>query len=528
MSVWPQDPANPPMTMPDRLAAQVRRTPDAIAAEDGINTLTYAGLHRRAVALARALRAAGAGGERTVAVRVHRDVNLLIALTAVARSGSAYVPIDPGQPPRRQQAIIADSRACLLLTDDPTPVPGGPPIVPVSARGPAEVPDSGPPIHPDQTAYVLYTSGSTGEPKGVAVSHRCALSYLEWAAERYRCRGPAVVQTSPAFDLTLTALFAPLLVGGSVRLLTQDGPAALAELLPTRPWSLLKITPSHLDALNALAAAGRLGPVSASVSASVSVSVETLIVGGEALHRNHVESWLRDRPMTTIVNEYGPTEATVGCCVHEVTANDRGAIPIGAPVPYASARMADDGELLIGGPGVARGYLRRPAATAQRFVPDPHTPGARRYRTGDLARLDDRNVLHYLGRTDRQLKIRGHRVEPAETEAVLRSAPGVRDAAVRGEVVAGRLTLVGYVVPRPDTAFDPHALRIALARELPEPCLPSRLVQLPELPLTPNGKVDYDRLPAAAREAGLLARIEAISEAEAEAAGRLPTSRAAR
>ncbi|MGI5152107.1 amino acid adenylation domain-containing protein [Plantactinospora sp. CA-294935] len=507
-----------PAPLGTRFALRAAQIPDAIAVADDVGAVTFGELHRRADALSQVLLAAGAGPERTVAVRVGRRRELLVALLAVVRSGAAFVPLEPGHPVRRQRQIVQDSRALLAVTEQPGE-PGadlGLPVVPVTSRPARDLPRIRPPVvHPAQTAYVIYTSGSTGAPKGVVVSHAALAHYLDWAARRYLGGGPAVVQTSPAFDLTVTGLFAPLLAGDAVRLVAGDGPAALLAALRERPCGLLKVTPSHLDALDALPA----GPVDRPPV------VRTLVVGGEALHLRQTLPWLAD---TEVVNEYGPTEATVGCCVHRTTTRDPERVPIGAPVPYASAAVLVDGrrpagqgepaELLVGGAGLARGYLGRPGLTAERFVPDPRAPGGRRYRTGDLVSRDRDGLLHFHGRVDRQLRIRGHRVEPGEVEAVLRSAPGVRDVAVCGLPTAGRLRLVAYLVAEPGVALDRAALRARVAERLPEYCVPGRMVTLPVLPRTGNGKVDHARLvgtPTAALLGALLDQLASLPEADA-------------
>jgi nonribosomal peptide synthetase protein BlmVI len=517
------------MTLRVRLAAQAARSPDSVAAEDDRGALTFGQLHRRADGLAQVLLAMGAGRERTVAVHSGRTVELIIALLAVVRSGAAFVPVDPAQPAARQQSIIRDSRACLVLSDGATPLLGGPPRVLISARPAAGAGRRAlPAIHPDQAAYILYTSGSTGTPKGVVISHRALSLYLDWAAARYGCAGPALLPTSPAVDLSLTALFVPLLVGGSVRLVGDDDLARLAELLRARHWALLKLTPTHLSGLEAMWTAS---PAAAGPAAGL----DTLIVGGEALRRGQVRRWLDGPGQPAVYNEYGPTETTVGCCVHEVGPADPDAVPIGAPVPHASAALlageqaagpGEPGELLIGGGAVARGYLGRPALTAASFVPDPAARGARRYRTGDLASRDGRGRLSYHGRLDRQLKIRGHRVEPGEVESALRSAPGVAGAAVHGEPAAGRMRLVGYVVPRPGARLAATAVRAYLAERLPAYLVPSRLSVLPALPMTASGKTDY----ASLRAAAAVARLEVLSDEQAaeqaaELAGRGRASR---
>jgi nonribosomal peptide synthetase protein BlmVI len=504
------------MTLRARLAAQAIRTPDAIAAEDGRSALSYAQLHRRADALAHVLAARGAGGERSIAVRASRTVDLIIALVAVVRSGAAFVPVDPAQPSHRQRFIIRASQAGLLLSDTSDELPGGPPVISIRGRPPAGARRVRlPAIHPEQAAYVLYTSGSTGTPKGVVVPQRAVLAYLDWAASRYHCPGPALVPTSPAVDLTLTALFVPLLCGGTVRLVPGEDLSALAGLLAQREWALLKLTPSHLAALEAGWAARPAGSP---------VTLGTLVAGGEALRRGHVQRWLDGARPTAVFNEYGPTEATVGCCVHRAAGGDPDELPIGTPVPHASVALLHGGqmvpgrgrgELVVGGAALARGYLGQPALTADRFVPDPVAPGARRYRTGDLVSRDGSGLLHYHGRLDRQLKIRGHRVEPAEVESALRSAPGVSDAAVRGERVAGRTRLAGYLVPQAGTQLSLTALRCYLTGRLPDYLVPGRLVLLPALPLTAAGKVDYGRLGdarAAAAAASAVARLEALPD----------------
>ncbi|WP_203996224.1 amino acid adenylation domain-containing protein [Micromonospora lutea] len=521
-----------------RLIASARAHPDAIAVDDGTDALSYRELHRRADALAQVLLAAGAGPERTVAVRVGRRCDLLLALWAVLYTGAAFVPVDPTDPVARQRAIVADSGARLVLDagEGPPLTDVAVPRLAVHTRPAPGTPRLAlPALHPENLAYVIYTSGSTGTPKGVAIPHRALVAYLDWAAERYRAGGAALVATSPAFDLTVTGLFAPSLRGGTVRLVAGDGTAALAALLAARSWSMLKLTPSHLDVLGSWWSVERDRPP----------AVDMLVIGGEALHLRQVRRWLADGWAAEAVNEYGPTETTVGCCVHPVGGGDPEAVPIGHPVPYATAEVLVDnvltkadgvpaevgvrGELAVGGTGVGRGYLGRPGLTADRFRPAPGVDGGRWYRTGDLASRDRLGVLRYHGRIDRQLKIRGHRVEPDEVAAVLRTAPGVHDAAVCGQHHTGRVRLVAYAVVRPGTTVEQRALRDHLARQLPDHCLPSRLYIVTALPLTPNGKVDYQRLaqapPDDARLDALRA-VESLTDDEVErllAATRPPT-----
>jgi acyl-coenzyme A synthetase/AMP-(fatty) acid ligase/aryl carrier-like protein len=338
---------------------------------------------------------------------------------------------------------------------------------------------------------VIYTSGSTGRPKGVMVEHRNLNHYLTWAMRSYPVdhQVGALLHSPIVFDMAVTTLFLPLLCGSTLRLTPEGGvPGAdiLASLRETDGIGLLKVTPTHLDLLAGQADPGTL-------------ACQVLVVGGEALRSDTIRAWQSvARGSTTVVNEYGPTEAAVGCCVHVVTGDDTatGSVPIGRPITNTSLYLLDQqgrpvpdgavGELFIGGGGVARGYVNRPAATAEVFVPNPFGPG-RLYRTGDLARRLPGGALDYLGRADHQVKIRGYRVEPGEVETTLRTHPAVRAAAVVADRDRG--TLAAFVVvdrPEPTSA----RLRQHVADLLPAYLVPASIDFLPELPTTTTGKVD--------------------------------------
>ncbi|HSU83559.1 MAG TPA: amino acid adenylation domain-containing protein, partial [Thermoanaerobaculia bacterium] len=357
-------------------------------------------------------------------------------------------------------------------------------------------------VLPENPAYVIYTSGSTGTPKGVVVTQRALANYLLWARESYRvAAGPGAPVHSPlGFDLTVTSLLAPLVAGTAATLLPEgQGVEALAAALRGAPgYSLVKITPAHLEALRQV-----LPPEEHAGCAAA------LVIGGEALLAGSLATWRERAPETRLINEYGPTEATVGCCVYEVAAHDpaTGAVPIGRPIAntrlhvvgpdLAPVPAGTPGELWIGGEGLARGYLGRPELTAERFVPDPFgsVPGERLYRTGDLGRYLSSGDLEYLGRIDAQVKIRGFRIELGEVEAVLASHPEVGEAAalVR-EDRPGDRRLVAYVVPRAGAALDAASLRRHARQRLPEPMVPAAFVSLEALPLTRHGKVDRQTL----------------------------------
>ncbi|MFJ2442705.1 amino acid adenylation domain-containing protein [Streptomyces sp. NPDC087658] len=477
----------PPATLPDLFEAQAARTPDAPAVAADGTTLTYDALNRAANRLARHLAARGAGPETVVAVVLPRGVDVVVALLAVLKTGAAYLPVDPANPPARVDALVADAGARTVLTQE------------ALTAVPAALPDDNPPrdLHPRQAAYLIYTSGSTGRPKGVVVEHGALSAYLHEAVRLYPAAArDSLVHTSLAFDMPVTTLFTPLITGGLVRFgeLDED----------TRAPALLKVTPSHLRLLETL-------PDTAS-------DATDLVIGGEALDGTALQAWRDRHPRATVLNEYGPTEATVGCVVHRIGPDDdvvTGPVPIGVPVGGARVHVLDDhlrpvpdgvwGELYLAGPQLARGYAGRPGQSAERFVADPYgPPGSRMYRVGDRARWNRAGILEYAGRVDDQIKIRGYRVEPGEVETALTVLPPVaRAAVIAREDRPGDQRLVAYVVPS-----DPHApdrpapeelaahLREQLTATLPAHLVPAAFVEIDEIPLNANGKLDRRALPA--------------------------------
>ena len=521
----------PPGTLADLFAAQAARTPDAAAVVDGEARLSYAELDVASSRLARLLISRGAGPESVVPVVLGQSAGLVTALLAVLKAGAAYLPVDPGYPAERIAFMLADARPAVILATQATapdlPVLAFTPVLEVDDplvtaelagldAGPVTDADRAGPLLPGHPAYVIYTSGSTGTPKGVVVPHRGLANYLRVGMADYPGAGTgSLLHSAVGFDLTVTALYLPLVMGGCVQVM------GLAEGVASGYRSgLLKLTPSHLGYLEGLAE-------------SWSFSGD-LVVGGEALAADTVQGLRERAPWVTIVNEYGPTEATVGCVSFRVEPGDElppGMMPIGAPVANTKVFVLDRwldpvppgtaGELYLTGAGLARGYHRRAGLTAARFVACPYaaaggpgqsntaaggpgqssTAGERMYRTGDLARWTRDGRLEYLGRIDDQVKIRGFRIELGEIEAVLAAAPGVAQAAAAvREDTPGDKRLAGYAVPGPGTAGDPDQLAAAVrahaAERLPEYMVPGTVTVLETLPLTPNGKVDRRALPA--------------------------------
>ncbi|MFJ2901853.1 amino acid adenylation domain-containing protein [Streptomyces sp. NPDC087212] len=472
----------PGATLPELFRAQVARTPHAVAVVAAGTELTYAELDRRASRLARHLAGLGAGPETVVAVVLPRCPDVVVALLAVLRTGAAYLPIDPANPQARIDALVADAGATIVLDEQVLAA------APDHADDPTQAGPDGR-VHLRQAAYLIYTSGSTGRPKGVVVEHGSLAAYLSEAAAMYpAAEGESLVHTSLAFDMPVTTLFTPLITGGRVRF------AELDDDTPTP--DLLKVTPSHLRLLDSL-------PEQVS-------DVQNLVIGGEALDGTALKAWRERHPKAVVINEYGPTEATVGCVVHRLEPHDdlaAGPVPIGRPIGGARVYVLDHhlqpvpdgvwGELYLAGNGVARGYAGRPGQSAERFVADPYgPPGTRMYRVGDRARWNRAGVLEYAGRVDEQVKIRGYRIEPGEIETALTALDGVAHAAVIArEDRPGDRRLVAYVVTEA-APLDADGLRAGLAATLPAHLVPAAFVEVDTIPLNANGKLDRRALPA--------------------------------
>ncbi|MFF9118727.1 amino acid adenylation domain-containing protein [Streptomyces massasporeus] len=506
-------PEAPALDLTEAVAQAARRTPDAEAARCSDKQLTYAALDALANRWAHRLADAGVRPGDRVVLDLDRGVTVPAIMLGVLRAGAAFVPHDTTHPNARLRYVLADTAAAALITmrdlgPDVTPVV----LVPDDATV-AGFPDTAPGARsaPTDPAYVLYTSGTTGRPKGVVVPRRALNNYLSWAAGTYRlAEGSGSIVHSPlGFDFTLTALLAPLMVGGRVLLLPPGtGPSGLASALHAHTdISLLKLTPTHLDALQRFTG-----------GSDWARRVRTLVLGGEQLHAESLGA-LRDLPGLRIFNEYGPTETVVGSTAHQVSATTptRGRVPVGRPVAGTVVTVRDrrgrpvpvgvPGEIRIGGAGLADGYHGDDTTTRDRFVRDtygPH-PGEVHYRTGDQGRLLPNGALEFLGRSDEQLKIRGVRVEPGEVRAVLLEHPGIDRVAVvasasRDSTEGARL--VAYAVPEASDGAAPvrpgdvveHARRI-----LPAAMVPVVLL-VDGLPTTPNGKLDVDALPSPERD----------------------------
>ncbi|MEU7908328.1 amino acid adenylation domain-containing protein [Actinoplanes sp. NPDC049118] len=518
----PQGPANtgaapdPVLALP-RLDERIRQTPDAVAVTSDGRSLSYAELDTRARALARRLRAAGAGRESLVGVHLGRGVDLAVALLGVWRAGAAYLPLDPHHPVARREFLVTDAAVRWVVTDeagaaalDKLPVE----IVPLDGPS-ADLAMDDVDVRAEDLAYVIYTSGSTGQPKGVEVTHG-NLGWLLAAAAAQFDFGPDDVWTlmhSPAFDFSVWELWAPLTSGARVVILTDDevrDPAAVHAVLRDERVTVLNQTPAAFKGFRAhLAQQG---------DDIADLSLRTVIFGGDAFDVRDYQDWFvpgARRP--ALVNMYGITETTVHVTIRLITEADVTSpvySPIGRPLVGAHGYVLDrsgrllpqgsTGELYVAGGGVARGYRNRPELTAQRFPRNPFgPPGSRMYRTGDLVRVLDDGQLSYIGRGDHQVKIRGYRIETGEIETTLRVCPGVDDAAVvaRPEP-GGSARLVAHVVLTEGRPLDAPALRERLRLFLPEYMVPALFVRHDRLPVTANGKVDRKTLIAVAGEGG--------------------------
>ncbi len=494
----------------EMIEAQAAQTPDAIAVACREDHLSYQTLNRRANQLAHHLSQRGVGPEVRVGISLQRSPDLLVAILATLKAAAAYVPLDPSYPLERLAYMVEDGGLAVVVTEEELaarlPVQTWQ-LLCIDADWPEIAAEADTPptveVYGENIAYVIYTSGSTGRPKGVMISHQGLINYLQWAAMTYpgdAGRG-APLHSSIGFDLSVTSLFLPLLSGCKVALVPEEeGIAGLSHALKRESdYSLVKLTPAHLEMLSEQLSADE-----------VNGCAQALVIGGEALFSEKLAFWRNHAPGTRLINEYGPTETVVGCCVYEVTGECSlpGAVPIGRPISNMRLYVQGDdlratptgvaGELAISGIGLARGYLNRPDFTAQVFTPNPfsESPGERLYRTGDVGRYLASGQLEFLGRRDDQVKIRGFRVELSEIEAVLSQHPALQEiAVVVREEAPGDRRLIAYLQSRPEEGLSTDEIRRFLQERLPDYMLPSAYVLLPALPLTPNGKIDRKALP---------------------------------
>ncbi|MDY7228561.1 amino acid adenylation domain-containing protein [Hyalangium rubrum] len=477
---------------------QAERTPSAIAVECAGRSVTYAELSRQVHALASLLRRWGVTRGSRVGLLLTPSIDMLVAILGCLEAGAAYVPLEPLRPPDYTRFVVENSGASVVLTEPALAdrlraltVRRG--FLSELAQEPQEVTPVDAGLSPEDPAYVIYTSGTTGNPKGVQVHHHALANYVGWARRLYGgSESPAFpLYSSLAFDLTVTSIFVPLISGGKIVIYPgASAAAALMDALEDNRTDTVKLTPSHLSLVTA-----RKYPGS---------KVRRLIVGGENLEtklaRQALESF---GPHLELFNEYGPTEATVGCTVHRFDPRSdlQDFVPIGRPAANSLAYVLDGalspvpegvtGELYLAGDCLALGYLDNPEATQERFLPSPFEQGQRMYRTGDLARWLPGGVLAFEGRNDTQVKFNGHRVELEGLKSLLNRHPDVRDSVVL--LHKDPSALVAYYAS--EQPIDAPVLRSFMGTQLSQELIPQYFVHLPQLPLTANGKLDSHALP---------------------------------
>ncbi|HEY8209175.1 MAG TPA: amino acid adenylation domain-containing protein [Myxococcaceae bacterium] len=498
-------PAAPPqLPVHVQVGRQAERTPDAVAVAGGGETLTYAELDRRAGALARRLRGAGVGPETRVGLFLERSPAAVVAMLATWKAGGAYVPLDPTLPARPLEALVQQAGLTCAVTS--AALEARLPSLPrVLVDGPTG--EAGPPpaaaMDPGAAAYVLFTSGSSGAPRGVVIEHRSVSHYAAaFAGEVGLTAADRVLQlASLAFDVSVEEVFPALALGAQV-VVSAEGlaatPAALMDLCARAGVTVLDLPTAYWHELTLAMAAGDV---------SLPPSLRAVVIGTEAARAETLRAWQASQGQgrrVRLLNAYGPTEATVSSTWADLAeAEAADPLPIGRPLPGVRAYLLDGrmepvpagaaGELHLAGPGIARGYLGQPALTADRFVPDPFVAGERMYRTGDLVRELPGGRLAFLGRADRQVKVRGFRIELEEIEIALARHPAVREVVVeRREESGGDARLVAWVAANE----PPEALEPWLRERLPPYKVPAAFVPVDALPRNARGKVDRARLPA--------------------------------
>ena len=506
LDVWNATAIDAPFrSVVERFSAVVATHPDAVAVRgDGI-AWTYRDLDERSRRCAQQLRAVHSVGATTIiGVCLEPSPWTAVALLGALRAGAAYVPLETDWPDARLGAVLLDAGVAIVMTDDAhaarlsalgvTPVV----VAQEAAATPADETSPLPAPAPDDLAYVIYTSGSTGQPKGCAVEHRALAHYLHWALSYYWGAGPGgdmALFTRLSFDLTITSLYCPLLLGRTLTVYPASltpREALARQFAPHSGVDTVKLTPAHVLLIDPTACAG--------------TSVQLAIVGGEALTAAHVATLTAINPQMRIVNEYGPTEATVGCVVEDVVPGQP--VVIGRPIANTRIYIVDDtlasvgigarGELCIAGDGLARGYLGHEALTADRFVANPFAPGTRLYRTGDIGRWRSDGRLECFGRIDHQIKLHGHRIELGDVEAALTTCAGVRDAVAFVDGTGSSAQLTALLVSNEGAPLDRVPQQVAT--HLPPYMRPTRWLQVHALPLTANGKVDRTHLARIAAE----------------------------
>jgi natural product biosynthesis luciferase-like monooxygenase protein/amino acid adenylation domain-containing protein len=482
---------------------QVERTPEHVAFIFNQETVTYRELNEQAGQIAAYLRKV----ERIkagdlVGLLLTRERYLIPAILGILKTGAAYLPIDPAYPAERINAIAEDAKLNVILTKGKQAaaylkMSSG--IVDLDellmqlkaypAAASVKIPNN-------SLAYVIYTSGSTGRPKGVMIEHRALVNYTWWANQFYVKNEPALfpLYSSISFDLTITSIFTPLIAGNTIVVYGEDTPLLIEKVIAENKSTIVKLTPSHLKIIRD----------SESLQALIKSKVKKFIIGGEELETKLAKS-IHDKfnGAIEIYNEYGPTEATVGCMIHQYDPeSDSISVPIGHPISNTQLYILDKflkpvpknvmGELYISGDGLARGYLFKEELTAERFVNNPFIKGKRMYKSGDYAKRLSNGTIIFLGRIDEQVKISGYRIELGEIENQLRTHASIKESVVVAKEKNGEKYLTAYYTSEKE--LDAMQLRSYLSAQLPEYMLPVHYIQLQQLPLTANGKLDRKTL----------------------------------
>ncbi|HMR84063.1 MAG TPA: amino acid adenylation domain-containing protein, partial [Niabella sp.] len=473
-------------------------------------SVSYRELNERSNQVAHYLIAAGVSLGSVVGIAMERSADLVISILGILKAGGVFVPLDPQYAPERIEYMLENSGAVFLLTSSQFAGKLRTGAREINMQSlytelqsyPANLPEVS--LTPESLVYILYTSGSTGRPKGVMIANQSLVNYISWAVDYYLKGVPGVfpLYTSISFDLTITSIFSPLVSGSLLKIYDEDEPVALLEKIFTDDEvNVVKLTPSHL----------KLVKDSNYIRRNLPGQYLTLIVGGEELGTALAKDvYDLCKGKVVICNEYGPTEATVGCMIHDFNPSEiQQAVSIGVPIANARVYLLDEalhlvpkgitGEIYIGGICLAKGYYGNEVLTRERFLDDPFVPGEKMYRTGDNAIMQDNDLLLFKGRIDDQVKLRGYRIELGEINYHLSAIEGIKNAiTIVKEGSPGNGYLVSYIVLQDGAAATDKAKekwREALHSKLPDYMIPSIFIMLEELPLTANGKVDHRKLP---------------------------------